>query len=113
MGTRTDAANTAADLIQRLGLMDLIIPTIRSRVQKIDAEEILDDAIEYLQRNPELLVVIFGSLTITSGLIVYLVRRAEEEEREAQRRREERSSSRPPATKSRSQKKRRTAERKE
>jgi hypothetical protein len=113
MATRNDAASTAADLIQRLGLIDLIIPTIRSRVQKIDAEAVLDDAVEYLRRNPEILVVLFGSLTVTTGLIVYLVRRAEEEEREAERRREERSDSRPSAAKSRTQTKRRTAERKE
>ncbi|MCU1348424.1 MAG: hypothetical protein JWO56_1454 [Acidobacteria bacterium] len=112
MATRTDAASTAADLIQRLGLIDLIIPTIRARVQKIDADTIVDDAVEYLRRNPEILVVLFGSLTVTTGLIVYLVRRAEEEEREAERRREERSESRP-SPKSRTPAKRRTVERKE
>lgn len=112
MATRNDAASSAVDLIQRLGLIDLIIPTLRSRVEKIDAEAVLDDAVEYLRQNPEILVVIFGSLTVTTGLIVYLVRRAEEEEREAQRRRDESSSSRTSA-KSRTQAKRRTAERKE
>ena len=112
MATRTDAATTATDLIQRLGLIDLIMPVIRSRVQKLDAEAVLDDAVEYLRKNPELLVVIFGSLTVTTGLIVYLVRRAEEEEREAERRRDERSSSRSGA-KPRTQTKRRTVERKE
>ena len=113
MATKNDAASSAADLIQRLGILDLIVPTIRSRVQKIDAEAVLDDAVEYLRRNPEILVVLFGSLTVTTGLIVYLVRKAEEEEREAQRRREERSASRTSTAKSRTSTNRRTAERKE
>jgi hypothetical protein len=108
---RNDAAGAAADLIQRLGIIDLIIPTIRGRVEKIDADAILDDAIEYVRRNPEILVVLFGSLTVTTGLIVYLVRRAEEEEREAAQRRAERSASSSSA-KNRTQTKRRT-ERKE
>jgi len=112
MATRTDAAGTAADLIQRLGLVDLLIPTIRARVQKIDADALVDEAVEYVRRNPEILVVLFGSLTITTGLIVYLVRRAEEEEREAERRREERADSRASARPRRPTKRRR-AERKE
>jgi hypothetical protein len=109
------AVGAAANLIDRLGLMDLVIPAVRSRLKKIDTEALIDDVFDYVQRNPEILVVIFGSLTITSGLIVYLVRKAEEEEREErerERRREREEGDRPRSSSSKSRK-RRTAERKE
>lgn len=111
------AVGAAANLIDKLGLMDLILPAVRSRLKRIDTEAVIDDVFEYVQRNPEILVVIFGSLTITSGLIVYLVRRAEEEERqqrERERRREqEREEDDRPKTSSSKSRKRRTSERKE
>ena len=110
----TSLVASTANLLERLGLLDLIMPAVRDRIQAIDAEALVDDVVVYVRRNPEILVGIFGSLTIASAVLVYLVRRAEEEEEARQQR--QRAASRntsSSSSKSRTQSKRRTAERKE
>lgn len=81
---RDTALGTAASYIERLGLVDIFVPAIRTRLERIDPDELLDEITDYVRRTPEILVVVLGSLTVTTGLIVYLMRRAEEEERREQ-----------------------------
>jgi hypothetical protein len=82
---RETTFEAAAGFIDRLGLVDVLIPAIRARIQRVDADEVIDDAVDYIRRTPEILVVVLGSLTVTTGLIVYLMRRAEEEARREER----------------------------
>ena len=66
------------DLIDKLGVKDLVVGHLRTRLESIDFESLLDDAVDYLRRNPEVLVAILGAVTVTAGLIVFLeARRAD------------------------------------
>ena len=87
------SSETVIDLIQRLGLLDLAVDKVRGRLEQADLDEILDDATDYLRRNPEVVVVLLGTITVAAGMIVYLERAErwrnlrEEEEEEPRRRR--------------------------
>lgn len=65
------------ELIERLGLVDLVVDKVKQRVEEIELDELLDDVRDYLKKNPEVLVVSLGALTIASGIIVYLNARRE------------------------------------
>jgi hypothetical protein len=78
--------DAATAVIERLGLLDLVVPPIRSRLERIDTDELMDNAIAAIRRTPEILVVLLGSLTVTTGLIVYFIERTAEQEREEERR---------------------------
>lgn len=68
------SSETIIDLVQRLGLFDIAVDKIRGRLEQADVEEILDDATDYLRRNPEVVVVLLGTITVAAGMIVYLER---------------------------------------
>jgi hypothetical protein len=78
--------DAAASVIERLGLLDLVVPPVRSRLERIDTEELMDNAVAAVRRTPEILVVLMGSLTVTTGLIVYFLERTAQQEREEERR---------------------------
>ena len=63
------------DLVERLGLVDLIVGRVRSRIEEIDVDDLLDEVTDYLRRNPEVLVVTLGAATVTTGLLVWLASR--------------------------------------
>lgn len=65
------------DLVERLGIVDLIVGRIKSRVEETDLDEVLDEVTEYLRRNPEVLVVTLGAVTVATGLLVWLNNRRE------------------------------------
>jgi hypothetical protein len=67
------------ELIDKLGVKDLAVGHLRSRLENIDFDSVLDDAVAYLRRNPEVLVAILGAVTVTAGLIVFLEARRGEE----------------------------------
>lgn len=69
--------STAAilDIVERLGLVDLIVDRLKARLDDIDTDQILDEVADYLKKNPEVLVVSLGAVTIAAGALVYLNRR--------------------------------------
>jgi hypothetical protein len=71
------AADTLIDLVQRLGLVDIVLGRVKSRIEETDVDELLEEATEYLRRNPEVLVVTLGAVTVATGLLVWLNNRRE------------------------------------
>jgi hypothetical protein len=65
------------DLVERLGLVDVVLGRVKSRIEETDIDEVLEDAAEYLRRNPEVLVVSLGAVTVATGLLVWLNNRRE------------------------------------
>ncbi|MBV8519502.1 MAG: hypothetical protein JO197_19080 [Acidobacteria bacterium] len=82
------AASTDAliDLVEKLGIVDLVIGRLKSRIEETDLDELFDDISDYLKRNPEVLVVSLGTMTVATGILVWLNSRREwngEERRES------------------------------
>lgn len=75
----TAAAGTDGllELVERLGIIDIVIGRMKSRLEETDIDELFDEAKEYLKRNPEVLVVSLGALTVATGLLVFLNARRE------------------------------------
>jgi hypothetical protein len=69
--------STAAilDIVERLGLVDLVVDRMKTRLEDVDIDDLIDQAADYLRRNPEVLVVSLGAVTIAAGALVYLNRR--------------------------------------
>lgn len=75
--TTAAATETLVDLVQRLGLVDLVIGKVKSRIQETDLDELFDEIGDYLRRNPEVLVVSLAAITIATGALVFLNNRRE------------------------------------
>jgi hypothetical protein len=75
----TAAAGTDGilELVERLGIIDLVLGRMKSRLEETDIDELFDEAKEYLKRNPEVLVVSLGALTVATGVLVFLNARRE------------------------------------
>jgi hypothetical protein len=73
-GASTD---TLIDLIERLGLVDIVIGRVKSRIEETDLDDLFDEIADYMRRNPEVLVVTLGALTVTAGLVVWMQSRKE------------------------------------
>jgi hypothetical protein len=71
------AADTLVDLVERLGLIDIVLGRVKSRIDETDMDELMDEATDYLRRNPEVLVVTLGAVTVATGLLVWLNNRRE------------------------------------
>ncbi|HYC49132.1 MAG TPA: hypothetical protein VEK79_13970 [Thermoanaerobaculia bacterium] len=71
------ATDTLIDLVERLGLVDIVVGRVKSRIEETDVDDLLDEATEYLRRNPEVLVVTLGAVTAATGLLVWLNSRRE------------------------------------
>jgi hypothetical protein len=71
------AADTLMDLVERLGVVDIVLGRVKSRIDETDMDELLDEATDYLRRNPEVLVVTLGAVTVATGLLVWLNNRRE------------------------------------
>jgi len=87
------SSETIIDLVQRLGLLDIAVDKIRARLEQADVDDVLEDVTGYLRRNPEVVVVLLGTITVAAGMIVYLERadrwrnwREDEEEESAPQR---------------------------
>jgi hypothetical protein len=74
-GRAAVTTETILDLVDRLGLIDLVVSRVRTRLQDVDFDEILDEIGDYVRRNPEVLVVGLATITVSAGLIVYLNQR--------------------------------------
>lgn len=70
-------ADGLLDLVERLGLVDVVLGRVKSRIEETDIDEVLEDATDYLRRNPEVLVVTLGAVTVATGLLVWLNNRRE------------------------------------
>lgn len=63
------------DIVDRLGLVDMIVDRVKGRLEEVDVDDLIDEIGDYLKRNPEVLVVSLGAVTIAAGALVYLNRR--------------------------------------
>lgn len=70
--TSVAATETLVDLVERLGLVDMVVGKVRSRIEETDIDELLDEGTAYLRRNPEVLVATLGAATVATGLVVWL-----------------------------------------
>ena len=77
MGAAAAGLSGAAilDIVERLGLVDLIVDRLKARLDDVDTDQVIDDVADYLKPNPEVLVVSLGAVTIAAGALVYLNRR--------------------------------------
>ena len=90
-GSRGSTKRTAAmaglsraalfDIVDRLGVVDLVVDRVKSRLEEVEVDDILDEIGDYLKRNPEVMVVALGAITIAAGALVYLNKRNEREPR--------------------------------
>ena len=71
------ALNTAAlfDIVDRLGVVDLVVDRVKNRLEEVEIDDVLDEIGDYLKRNPEVMVVALGAITIAAGALVYLNKR--------------------------------------
>jgi hypothetical protein len=71
--------STAAllDIVERLGLVDILIDRLKQKLDAVEVDDLIEDLGRYLKRNPEVLVVSLGAITLTAGALVYLNRRNE------------------------------------
>jgi hypothetical protein len=63
---------TVLNLIGQLGLTDLVMSRVRERIKETDVDDLLDDAIGYLKRNPEVLVALLAVTTMAAGVVLFL-----------------------------------------
>ena len=75
--TSAAATETLIDLVSRLGLVDLVVGRMKSKLEETDIDELFDEIADYLKRNPEVLVVSLGALTVATGMLVWLNSRRE------------------------------------
>ena len=69
------STETIIDIVERLGVVDLLVDRLKARIQEVDTDDLMDEVTDYLKRNPEVLVVALGTITIAAGVIVFLSRR--------------------------------------
>ena len=58
----------------------MIMGRVKARIEETDIDDVLDDVVDYLRRNPEVLVVSLGAVTVATGLLVWLNARRENDE---------------------------------
>ncbi len=75
--TTAAATETLVDLVTRLGLVDLVVGRLKAKIEETDVDELFDEITDYLRRNPEVLVVSLGAITVATGLLVFLNNRRE------------------------------------
>ncbi|HEX2831385.1 MAG TPA: hypothetical protein VHW00_00130 [Thermoanaerobaculia bacterium] len=71
------ATDTLLDLVEKLGLVDIVVGRVKSKIEETDLDELFDEIGDYLKRNPEVLVVTLGAITAATGLLVWLNSRRE------------------------------------
>lgn len=75
--TTAAATETLVDLVTRLGLVDLVVGRLKAKIEETDIDDLFDEVADYLKRNPEVLVVSLGAITVATGLLVFLNNRRE------------------------------------
>ena len=71
------SAEALIDLVERLGVVDLVVGRVKAKIEETDVDELFDEVGDYLKRNPEVLVVSLGAITIASATLVWLNSRRE------------------------------------
>ena len=71
------STDTLVEFVERLGVVDLVAGKLKSKLEETDIDELFEEATDYLKRNPEVLVVSLGAITVASGLLVWLNSRRE------------------------------------
>src|SRR5947207_12199439 len=80
LAVSTLSADALIELVEKLGLKDILVARLRSRIEDSDVDGLIDDAVMYLRRNPEVLVILLGAITVATGAIVFLEQRRSDEE---------------------------------
>jgi hypothetical protein len=62
------SAGRAAGTIETI--LDLVVSRVRTRLEDVDFDEILDELGDYVRHNPEVLLVALATITVSAGLIV-------------------------------------------
>jgi len=75
--TTAAATETIVDLVTRLGLVDIVVGRLKAKIEETDIDDLFDEVTDYLRRNPEVLVVSLGAITVATGLLVFLNNRRE------------------------------------
>ena len=75
--TTAAATETIIDLVSRLGLVDIVVGRLKSKMEETDIDDLFEDVADYLKRNPEVLVVSLGAVTVATGMLVWLNSRRE------------------------------------
>ena len=75
--TSAAATETIIDLVSRLGLVDIVVGRLKSKIEETDIDDLFDEIADYLKRNPEVLVVSLGAVTVATGMLVWLNSRRE------------------------------------
>lgn len=75
--TTAAATETIVDLVTRLGLVDIVVGRLKAKIEETDLDDLFDEVTDYLRRNPEVLVVSLGAITVATGLLVFLNNRRE------------------------------------
>lgn len=70
---------TILDLVERLGLIDVVLGKVKSRIEETDLDDLVDDIGRYMRRNPEVIVFVLGAATLVAGAIVFVGREVAEE----------------------------------
>ena len=55
------STETIIDIVERLGVVDLLVDRLKARIQEVDTDDLMDEVTDYLKRNPEVLVVALGT----------------------------------------------------
>ena len=58
----------------------------KSKIEETDVDDLFDEVADYLKRNPEVLVVSLGAITVATGMLVWLSSRREWDGRERRER---------------------------
>jgi hypothetical protein len=77
LAVSTLSADALIELIEKLGLKDILVARLQARIANADIDGMLDDVTAYFRRNPEALVILLGAITVGVGAIVFLEQRRE------------------------------------
>lgn len=75
LAVSTLSADALIELVEKLGLKDILVSRLRDRIENADIDGLIDDAMLYLRRNPEALVILLGAITVATGAIAFLEQR--------------------------------------
>lgn len=75
LAASTISVEAILELIDKLGVKDILVTKLRERLDAADVDTLIDDAIDYTQRHPEVLVIALGAITVATGAIVFLEQR--------------------------------------
>ena len=79
LAVSTISADALIELVEKLGLKDILVSRLRDRIENADIDGLIDDAMIYLRRNPEALVILLGAITVATGAIAFLEQRRSHE----------------------------------